>query len=120
MLAQSRRFFKILILAGLSVILFFLAMGNLKISQKRQDLNLKLGTLRNKIQEFHQEKENLESKISQAETEDYLEKIFREEFNLQAIGERVVAFLTLQEAQEEEEVKKQTFWQKLLEKFKIK
>ena len=129
MLAQSRRFkrgspktlfFKILISAGLIFILTFLVSGNLKINQRRQTLNLKIETIKNKIQEFYQEEESLKSKISQAETEDYLKKVAREELNLQMIGERVVAFLLLKETQEGEETKSQTFWQKLLEKFKIK
>ncbi len=111
---------KLLILGGLIFILVFLVIGNLKISQKREELGTEMERLKRGVEKLSQEEGLLQSKISQSQTRDYLERVAREAFNLQKEGEQVVAFPLSEESPEEKTEENKNLWQKLLEKFKIK
>ena len=118
---QGFPFFLILILGILIFLSTILILANLKISRKREELDLEKETLKNKIESLKKERENLESKIFQAESEDFIEKTAREELNLKKEEEKVVAFPILKEGEEEPESEEEkNFLQKFLEKINIK
>lgn len=71
--------------------------------------------LKAEIESLEKQREELSQKISQTQTESFLEKEARERFNLKKPGEEAVVILAPEE--KKEEVKEQkTFWQKILEK----
>lgn len=61
-------------------------------------------------------KQELEALASQLGREEYLEKVAREQLNLQKSDEKVVTILSPKEKESEETQKKKSFWQKILEK----
>ncbi len=117
---RKRLLSKLLILGGLIFILVFLIIGNLRISWKRENLGIEMERLKRGMEKLSQEEGLLQSKISQSQTRDYLERVAREAFNLQKEGEKVVAFPLSEESSEEKTEESKNLWQKLLEKFKIK
>ena len=112
--------FKILILAILFFLAFLVGRGNFKIAQKREIAKERLISLKEELAELSKKRAELQSKISQSETPEYLERVAREELNLKKIGEKIVAFPILKEKEEEERNQEKNLWQKFLEKFKIK
>ena len=128
MIAKFSRFRKkktsslfLIILTGFSVVaaVVFLIILNLRINQERAKLQSEIENLAGELQKSQLEREELLSKISKAQSEDYLEKIARQDLNLQKEGEKVVAFVIEEKAKEEEEEEK-SFLQKFFEIFKIR
>ena len=111
------RIFVLTILVSLSVLLII---GNFKIKQKREFLYQKAEVFKKEIDRLLQEKKTLQTRISQTQNPDFLEKIAREDLNLKKIGEKVVAFPILKEREKEQKEREKNLWQKFLEKFKIK
>jgi cell division protein FtsB len=109
-----------LILAVLIFISVGLIIGNLKVKQKREILYQKMEKVKKEMEKLSHQNELLQSEISKKQTQDYLEKVAREDLNLKKEGEKVVAFPILEKEEKEEESEKQSLWQKFLEKFKIK
>jgi len=112
----------LVVLAG--VLLIFLITLNLKISRERAKLQRELTNLQGELQKSQEGKEELIAKLSKAQSGDYLEKVARQDLNLQKEGEKVVAFVLKEKAEEGEKDEEETFWGKisdwLLEKLKIK
>jgi len=111
---------KIIILTGLIIITIALFFGNFRISQKRKMVARQLKRLKEEIEKISIEEEKLKAKISQAENQETLERIAREQLNLRKVGEKVVAFPMLKKEENATPTQSQTFWQKFLEKLKIK
>jgi len=109
------------------IVIGFLVASNWKISQKRTELTTGIETLEKEIQILEERKQELEAGISQAGTEDYLEKEFREKLGLKKPGEEVVVVkpppegYNLPTAHPEESAwqKLENFWQKILEKLEF-
>ena len=97
-----------------------LIIGNFKIKQKREFLYQKAEVFKKEIDRLLQEKKTLQTRISQTQNPDFLEKIAREDLNLKKIGEKVVDFPILKEREKEQKEREKNLWQKFLEKFKIK
>jgi len=100
-------------------IIGFLVFSNWKINQRRTELQKKIEILKKEIQILEKKNQQLEVGISEIKTKDYLEKVAREQLNLQYPGEKVVVIAKKEEEEEkeEEEIKKEkNFWQKFLEK----
>jgi len=104
------------ILLGVLLLLFigFLVVTNLKISRRRAELTAKIAVLKEKIQILEQKKEELKENISQAGSEEYLERVAREELGLKASGEEVVV-ITKEDGGEEKELEeeKKSWWEKI-------
>lgn len=116
-----KRFFLPIILTILVVgLVIFLINLNLKIRGERVKLQSQLENLKFQLEKFQSEREELLQRISQGRTEEYLEKIARQELNLQKEGEKVVAFPVIKEKKEEKEIEEKSFWQNILEIFKIR
>jgi cell division protein FtsB len=113
---QSIFFFTLLGVLVIGVI-GFLVFSNFKISQKRAKLNSQIESLRDQVQTLEQRKRELEAGISYQKTDEYLEQVAREKFNLESPGEQAVAFV--KEKKEEEGIKEEkNFFEKFLDPIK--
>ena len=132
MITRPRRFKKkkrtpsyfivFLIFLALGVLVLFLNL-NFKIIKEREKVKEELSFLEKELQEEKSKRNELSTKISEAESEDYLEKVGYEGLNLKREGEKVVAFFfpVIEEKEEKgNEVEKENFWQKILKKFGIR
>lgn len=97
MIAYSKRFKKSrpkfpALFFGIILLLMvgFLGLSNFKINKKRTEFNSRLQILAPKIQDLKKRNQELEEKISEIPTEDYLEEVAREKLNLKLPGEEVV------------------------------
>ncbi|MDD5606541.1 MAG: septum formation initiator family protein [Candidatus Pacebacteria bacterium] len=93
----------------LLLIVVFLFLNNLRIYRKRAELSSIIGQLEDKKKELEDKKKELEEKIDGIYTQEYLERIAREQLSLVKPGEQVVVIQELEQEEEEEE-KKTSFW----------
>ncbi len=124
---QPRRWkelFSIFLVVLAGIFLIFLITLNLKIGRERAKLQRELTNIQGELQKSQAGREELITKLSRAQSGDYLEKVAREDLNLQEEGEKVVAFVLKERVEEGEKDKEETFWGKisdwLLEKLKIR
>ncbi len=80
-----------LVLLGLCVAL---AVSNIRLYHTRQALHYQINSLKAKAQELKNSNAHLEQGIQNASDEQYIEKVAREELDLQMPGEKVVSFVT--------------------------
>ena len=99
-----------------SFLIGFLFVSNLKINKKRAELIKRIEFLGEEIQILEEEKQKLESAISQTEKDSYWEEIVREQGYIRT-GENPVVVVPPTEAQEELKAD-QNFSEKLLENLK--
>lgn len=105
-------FFAILILG----VIGFLIFSNWKTYQQRKELSLRINSLKAEVSALEKKKQELEASASQLSEEEYLEKVAREQLNLQKPGEEVVTILSPEEEKKEEPKEEKSLWQKILEK----
>ncbi len=91
------------------VIIGFLIFKSLEVHQRRIQLVSRLESLKERIEELERKKDILQVGISQAEKEEYIEKIAKEELNLQKEGEKAVGFI-LPEEKREDRKREENFW----------
>ena len=101
------------------IIICFLVVSNIKLSDKREQIKSQAELLKNEIQILEQEREKLQAQVSQTKLESYLEKEARERFNLKKPGEQVVAFVREKPEEKEQTEEKKGFWDKISEIFKF-
>ncbi len=113
---QPRRWkgvFSIFLVVLAGILLIFLITLNLKIGQERAKLQRELANIQGELQKSQEGREESISKLSKAQSGDYMEKVAREDLNLQKEGEKVVAFSVVEgEAKEEEEIEEKDFLEK--------
>lgn len=105
-------FFSLLIL----ILIGFLLFSNLKIVQRRAQLEEKIENLRKEIQTLEEKKEKLEAGISESQKESYLEERAREQGFVKK-GEKPVVILPPKENEKKENFLNPKNW---LEWLKIK
>lgn len=115
--SRQNLFFSVLLGSAILIIVGYLVVSNLRINQKRGELEYQRRVLEEKIQELELKRQGLEAQISQTLEEDYLEKEAREKLNLKKPGEEVVAVLPSEE--EEKKPAERSFWEKILDKIKF-
>jgi len=94
-------------------IIGFLAITNLKIKQRREELSVRIATLKQEVALLEEKNEEIKERISQSESQEYLEEVARDQLSLKAPGEEVVV-VKKEEQEEEEEIKeeKKSWWEK--------
>lgn len=106
-------------------ILCSLVYANIKIYKKRQFLSLQLENLKNQIENLKKNNRNLEEGISKSQDREYIEKIAREQLDLQKSDERVVSFIMPKSQEEKSQAQNQqnnwlgwlgNFWHKIFGK----
>jgi len=96
-------FFGILILS----LAFLLIIVDIKIYKKRQQLAYQVESLQNKIQDIKKKNNDLTQATLKENDSQYIEKVAREELDLQKPGEKVVSFINQQaQSQQSSESKK--------------
>lgn len=114
---QKSNFFsnKLLLKAGgvlFLIIAVVLIYADFKIYQKKQELTAQLNNYKKQIEEIQKRNETLKDEIINSDNPEYIEKIARDQENLQKPGEKVVSFIMpgQQENQENKSEKKENFW----------
>jgi cell division protein FtsB len=95
---QNRGLGKNKIFSILGLVLFlaicgFLIAADIKVFNKKQELSLQLESLKKEIQKIETSNEKLKQGIANSENNDYIEKVAREELDLQKPGEKVISFV---------------------------
>ena len=84
------------------IIIIFLVFADIKVYKDRKKLNLRIDNLKERIQEIKDKNNILEQGIAKSDDKDYIEKIAREELDLQTKDEKVVSFIMPKDQQKEE------------------
>ncbi len=111
---QKREFSanKLLLISGavlFLVIASLLFFANFKIYLKKQELIKEVDSYKKQIEEIKKKNKTLEEGIVKADDKDYIEKIAREELDMQKEGEKVVSFV-MPEHLSVQERKTERFW----------
>jgi len=80
-----------------------------KIYQKKQQLVNQINSYKQQIEEIKEKNESLKEQISKSDDKEYIEKIAREELDMQKEGEKVVSFV-MPKQESKEEQKAESFW----------
>ena len=70
-----------------------LSIGNVKIYQKRKEFLAQVATLKAKTEDLQKSNHELQQGIAKSDDSAYIEKVAREELDLQKEGEHVVSFI---------------------------
>ena len=80
-------------LAALAVLLVCLVVADVKVYQKRKELNAQVSGLQQKVQSLKAQNANLQEGLARQNDDTYIEKVAREQLDLQQPGETVVSFV---------------------------
>jgi len=80
-----------------------------KIYQKKRQLTSQINLYKQQIEEIKKKNELLQESITKADDAGYIEKIAREELDMQKEGEKVVSFV-MPKQESKEEQKAENFW----------
>ncbi len=94
----------------------FLIFTNWRIMQRRMELSEKLESLKSEVENLQDYNDELEQGMAESQTEEYLERIARENLDFKQSGEDVVVVKSsVSTSTEEEKIEEKSFWQKILE-----
>jgi cell division protein FtsB len=94
---KKGNFFSIIffLFVGIGIILIttWLIIGNLRINQKRRELDLKINSLIEEIQKLQEEEGSLQSQIfrTKEEEDEHLEEVAKDKLDLKREGEKVIS-----------------------------
>jgi cell division protein FtsB len=83
-------------------VLIFLVIVDVKIYKKRKKLEEEVVKYEKQIQEIKEKNKNLEERITNSDNLDYIEKVAREEQDMQKPGEKVISFVMPKEESQKE------------------
>lgn len=97
------------------IVFIFLIIANIRIYQKKQELTLHLKALEKQTQEIKNSNTKLTEGIQKVTDNDYIEKIAREQLNLQKNDETTAVFLMpkLEEEKVENQTQSQNWFSKI-------
>lgn len=96
----------VVLILCISIVLIFI---NIRMFQKRSQLNRQVSDLKTKIENLKASNSDLEEGISKSDDINYIEKVAREELDLQKPGEKVFSFIKAP-AQEENSNSEKSKW----------
>jgi len=102
------------------IIVVFLIISNLKISNRRTELSQRISQLRQEVQILEERNKQLKGGISQALESDHTEKVLREKGLYKKKGENVVVILPPEGEEKEVEEEQKSIWEKILGKLKLR
>ena len=94
----------------LVIIVIFLVFADISVYRTRKKLNTQIDSLKEKIAEIEEKNNKLKEGITRADDKDYIEKIAREELDLQIQDEKVVSFIMPETKQTEETNVSINYW----------
>jgi len=116
---RKKRLFESVVVTGVFIGVFVLIVGlfifqNVKIGQKRGDLEKRAQELQAQVQELSVQRQALEANVEKTQTQEYQEKVLREQGLYKKEGEQVVTVLPPEATVETEPVqeKKERVWWK--------
>lgn len=108
--------------AGIVLIIAWLVIGNLRIDQKRKELDLKISSLKKEIQKLQEKEAFLQSQIfrTKEEEKEYLEEVARDDRLLKKEGEKAVAVIFEPDKEKLDQnndvlSEKESIWQKIFQ-----
>ena len=98
-------------IGGFCIILVFLALVfvDINVYHKKNQFNNQVDSLEKKMKDLEEKNEKLREGISNEDNVQYIERVAREEMDLQMPGEKVVSFIDVIEDSEEELENKENF-----------
>jgi len=105
---------KVLSIFLISLVLFivgFIIVTNWKINKRREGLINRVSLLKEEVQKLEEKNRELKEKKLDSESEDYLERVARDQLDLKKPGEEVIV-VQKEEEQKEEEEEKKSWWDK--------
>ncbi|MDA1337632.1 MAG: septum formation initiator family protein [bacterium] len=90
-------------LALIALLGLFLIFYNVRIYQKRAELEGRAAELREEIAQLSQQEENLKQQLEISSTEEYQERVLREQGLYQKPGEEVVTIVPFEEPEQKEQ-----------------
>ena len=102
----------------IAMVVIFFGKINWQVHQKGKQLTIKVDQLRSKVNLLQEKKDKLEKDIEDVNKVDYLEKVGREELNLQKAGEKAIAFIASPKKTIQETPPQLSGWQKLIRTLK--
>ena len=110
---KSKNKFPVFLFRLGAIAVLFLALllvfADIKIYQKKRQFNSQIESLKGKVNELESKNKDLKQGISNADSEYYIEKVAREELDLQKPGERVVSFIGVEDQKQQNSNKKDSF-----------
>jgi cell division protein FtsB len=107
--SQDKPWMKIAGIASI-VAAVLLILINFGLYQKKQELISKISNYKKQIQEIQKSNQVLQDNISKSNDKDYIEKVAREELDMQKNGEKVVAFVMPQQEQKPQDDQKNNWF----------
>ncbi|MBM3206107.1 MAG: septum formation initiator family protein [Candidatus Staskawiczbacteria bacterium] len=91
-------------MGGVFIVLIFLALVfvDINVYYKKNQFNRQVNSLEKKMKDLEEKNEKLREGISNEDNEHYIERVAREEMDLQLPGEKVVSFIDVKEDPKEE------------------
>ena len=105
---------KVLSLFLIGLVLFiigFIVVTNWKINKRREELIDRVSLLKQEVERLEEKNKELKEKKIDSESEDYLEKVARDQLDLKKPGEEVIV-VQKEEEQKEEEEERKSWWDK--------
>ncbi len=94
--------------------LVFLVVADVRTYQKKKELNAQIEGLKSKITQVQSSNDTLQQGIAQGNEAQYVEKVAREELDLQKPGETVVSFVASPTQTQNNNPPPKSFWQNWL------
>lgn len=103
----------LLMLGAIAVVCIavLLVIADVRIYQERQKFISQVESLKNKIQGLENKNSSLKQGIANADNSQYMEKVAREELDLQKPGEKVVSFVVTQKEPSQNGSEQKNFFQ---------
>lgn len=105
------------ILGGLIFLVVFMLYTNIKIIEERKRAEKELIKIEEQIQDKQKEKDKYNFELGKSNTEEYLERVAREELGLQKPGEQVIIIKKQEEEGGAEQIKNKSFIEKIFDWF---
>lgn len=101
---RFRRFFIAVGAVAALAACVMLIIANVNMWRKKQQLNTRIELLKTQIASLQQENKELDTSVANAGDNAYIEKVAREQLNLQKPGETVVSFVKTQQEEKPPQV----------------
>ena len=120
-----RRFFLKAGAVALLAVLTLLVVADIKVYRRKQELRAQLSRLEKRVQELKNQNATLQERTARADDSAYIERLAREELDLQKPGEKVVSFVKGVQQPQDDSMQKNGFsawvgstWDSLINMFK--